>query len=133
MGSSSCMVKWKDYWDCPEEIIICGICSTIFLYWIVGWWVLPLMVVNGLLWRWGGAKGGWKPARWALVPLMVCGSTFLVTHSWWIFLAAPFMEKISPFGYGKESWLFKWLKKDFPVRLINFAWYWITFLIAYVI
>jgi hypothetical protein len=124
-------VKWKDYWDCPEEIIICGILSCIPIYWIIGWWVLPMMAVNGLLWRWGGATGGWIPARWALVPLIVCGATFIALSNWTIFLAAPFMDYLSPFGYGKESWLYKWLKSDFLTRLICWAWYWFIFSIAY--
>jgi hypothetical protein len=124
-------MKLRDYLDCPEEIIICGICSTIFLYWIVGWWVLPMMAVNGLLWRWGGATGGWKPARWAVVPLILCTCTYLSTGRTLIFLAAPFMVKLMPFSYGKSGWLYKWLKNDFLVRLITYAWYWLVFSIAY--
>ena len=123
-------MKWKDYWDCPEEIFVWA-CLQFPIYFIVGWWAIPIMILCGFLGRLGGVEGGVKWARWAVVPLIICTITFVMLHSWWIFLAAPFMEKISPFGYGKNSWLFKWLKKDFPVRLINFAWYWAVFAIAY--
>ena len=123
-------MKWKDYFDNWEEIFI-GAVLQFPIYFIIGWWVLPLMLVCGLLWRLGGVTDGWKPARWACVPLLVCGSTFLVTHSWWIFLSAPFMVKLMPFSYGKSGWLYKWLKNDFLVRLICFSWYWGAFSLTY--
>ena len=123
-------MKWRDYWDCPEEIFI-GAMLQFPLYFIIGWKILFIMPLCGLLWRLGGVEGGVKWARWAVVPLLVCLSAAMAGASWWVLLAAPFMEMISPFGYGKESWLFKWLKKDFPVRIINYAWYWTAFTIAY--
>jgi hypothetical protein len=122
-------MKLKDFFDNPEEIFI-GAALQFPLYFIVGWWVIPIMIVCGFLWRWGGCTGGWKPARWALVPLLVCLSAFLCGTKWPIFLAAPFMVKLMPFSYGKSGWLWKWLKNDFLVRMITFAWYWLIFSLA---
>jgi hypothetical protein len=124
-------MKWKDYWDCPEEIFI-GAVLQFPLYFIVGWWVLPLMLACGLLWRLGGVDGGTKLARRILVPLCVCGATYLKTHQWTIFLCLPFLVWLAP-SYGKASWLFKIVKNDFLVRLITYAWYWLVFSIAYAI
>jgi hypothetical protein len=64
------------------------------------------------------------------VPLVICLSTYLSIHKWQIFLAVPFMVWISPFSYVKAGWLYKWLKNDFLVRIICFAWYWTAFAIA---
>ena len=124
-------MNWKDFWDCPEEIVICGICSSIFLYWIVGWWVLPITAINGFLWRYGGVENGLKMARWLGVPVVLCTATFLTLHHWAIFLAVPFMVYLSPFSYGKDGWLWKLLKNDLPVRLICFVWFWLVFVLAY--
>lgn len=129
MGSSSCMVKWKDYWDCPEEIFI-GAFLQFPLYFIIGWWILLIMPLCGLLWRLGGVEGGSKLARRLGVPFIVCLSTYLCTHSLIIFLAIPFMVWVAP-SYGKDSWLFKLLKNDFLTRLLCFFWYWTSFALAY--
>jgi len=123
-------MKWKDYWDCPEEIFI-GACLQFPLYFIIGWKILLIMPLCGLLWRLGGVEGGVKWARWAVVPLIVCGSASIMAHSPYLLLAAPFMVKLMPFSYGKSGWLYKWLKNDFLVRLICFSWYWTALSIAY--
>ena len=115
-----------------EEIFI-GAVLQFPLYFIIHWWVLPVMAACGLLWRFGGWSKGVKWARWALVPAVVCIATFLFAHSWWIFLAAPFMVKLMPFSYGKSGWLYKWLKNDFLVRIITYSWYWSAFSIAYLL
>lgn len=125
-------MKWRDFWDSPEELFVWGFLQ-MPLYFIVGWKILLIMPITALLGRWGGVTGGVKMARWLGVPLVVCLSAILCGASWWVLLAAPFMEKLSPFGYGKESWLFQLLKKDLPVRLINFGWYWTFFAIAYLL
>lgn len=119
----------KSFFDNWEEIFI-GACLQFPLYFIVGWWVLPIMLVCGLLWRFGGVAGGTKLARRLGVPLIVCSSAFLYTHHWQIFLSLPFLVWIAP-SYGVDSWLFKLLKNDFLVRLICFAWYWSAFATAY--
>jgi hypothetical protein len=123
-------MKWKDYWDCPEEIFI-GAMLQFPLYFIIHWWVLPVMAACGLLWRLGGTEGGWKPTRWALVPLLVCTSAYFMTNKPYVLIAAPFMVKFMPFSYGKSGWLYKWLKDDFLVRIAGYAWYWLMFVIAY--
>lgn len=123
-------MKWKDFWDNPEELVISGIASTIFLYWIVGWPVFAITVVCGVLWRLGGVTGGNKLFRRLGVPFVVCGSAMLYGASWTILLAVPFMVWLAP-SYGKESWLFKIIKNDFLTRIICFGWYWIAFSLAY--
>jgi hypothetical protein len=125
-------MTWKDFGDGPEELVIDGICSTIFLYWLVGWPVFAISVVSGILWRLGGVKGGNKLFRRVGVPLVVCGATFLTFHNWLIFLAGPFMVWLAP-SYGEKSWLYKRLKNDFLVRGICFLWYWTAFSMAFIL
>ena len=121
-------MNWKAFWDCPEELFI-GAFLQFPLYFVIHWWIAPVMVITALLWRWGGVEGGEKLARKIGVPLVVCGSAFLFLHSWWIFLAVPFMIWLCPFSYGKSGWLYKWLKSDLHVRLIGYFWYWSVFFV----
>jgi hypothetical protein len=114
----------------PEEWFI-GVTLQFPLYFIVGWWVIPIMLVCGLLWRLGGMAGSSKLFRRLGVPMVVCGVTFLVTHHWTIFLAIPFMVWLAP-SYGIDSWLYKLIKNDFLTRIICFAWYWSMFSVAYI-
>lgn len=120
----------KSFFDNPEELIISGICSCIFVYWIIGWWIIPVFVICGLLWRLGGWEHGNKLFRRLGVPLVVCGASFMAGVSWIILLAVPFMVWLAP-SYGVDSWLFKLVKNDFLARLICFGWYWTAFAIAY--
>jgi hypothetical protein len=122
-------MNWQDFCDNPEEIWL-GASLQFPLYFIVGWWVIPLSWLCGILWRLGGVTGGSKLFRRIGVPLVVCGSAFLAIHHWWIFLAGPFMVWIAP-SYGKDSWLYKLIKDDFLTRLVCFAWYWTAFGVAY--
>ena len=121
----------KDSFIQWEELFI-GAVLQFPLYFIVGWVVLPIMLVSGLLWRLGGWKHGNKLFRRLGVPFVVCGSAMLYGASWTVFLAMPFMVWLAP-SYGKESWLFKKLKNDFLTRLICFGWYWIAFSLAYML
>jgi hypothetical protein len=123
-------MTWKDFWDCPEEIIIGGICSSIFLYWIIGWPVFAISGLSGLLWRAGGVRGGNKLFRRLGVPLLICGACYAARHQWQIFLAIPFMVWLAP-SYGIDSWLRKRVKDDFLARTICFGWYWSAFGLAY--
>jgi hypothetical protein len=122
-------MKLKNYLDSPEEIFI-GAVLQFPLYFIVGWSVIPLSVICGLLWRLGGVSKGNKLFRRLGVPLLVCFSTFMCSKNQWIFLAVPFMVWLAP-SYGKESWIFKLVKNDFLVRMICICWYWTAFSIAY--
>ena len=122
-------MKWKDYWDCPEEIFI-GAMLQFPLYFIIGWKILIIMPLCGLLWRLGGVEGGTKLARRIGVPLIICTITFVMLLKWTIFLAIPFMVWLAP-SYGVDSWLYKIIKHAFLTRLICFGWYWFTFSIAY--
>ena len=108
------------FWDNPEELIISGLMATVPLYWIVSWWVIPIFIVCGILWRLGGWSKGNKFFRRLGVPLVVCGSSMLFGVSWVIFLAMPFMVWLAP-SYGEKSWLYKALKNDFLTRLICIA------------
>ena len=126
------MVKLKDFFDCPEELIIDGIASSIFFYWLIGWAVLPLICVNGVLWRLGGVKGGNKLWRRLGVPFVVCIISAISLHKPFLMLAIPFMVWLAP-SYGEESWLFKKLNNDFLVRIICFWWYWLAFSLAYML
>jgi hypothetical protein len=120
----------SSFWDNPEELFI-GATLQFPLYFVVHWWVIPIMIACAFLWRLGGWSNGNKLFRRIGVPLVVCGATYLTLHHWTIFLAAPFMIWLSPFSYGEDSWLYKWLKNDFLVRLITYAWFWLVFSIAY--
>ena len=115
----------------PEELFI-GACLQFPLYFIVGWWVLPIMLICGILWRLGGWEHGSKIFRRIGVPLCVCGSSVLVGTNPIVLCAIPFMVWLAP-SYGKESWLYKLIKNDFLTRIICFAWYWTAFAIAYAI
>ena len=119
------------FFSSPEELFI-GACLQFPLYFIVGWWILPIMLVCSVLWRLGGVEGGSKLFRRIGVPIVVCGSSMLFGVSWVILLAMPFMVWFAP-SYGKDSWLYKLIKNDFLTRLICYAWYWAVFSIAYFI
>ena len=123
-------MNWKALLE-PEEWFV-GAFLQAPLYFIVGWWVIPIMVLCGILWRLGGWTFGNKLFRRLAVPFLVCLSTFLVERHWQIFLAMPCMCWVAP-SYGIDSWLFKIVKNDFLTRLICFAWFWTTFSIAYLI
>ena len=124
-------MKIKDFFDNLEEIFI-GAALQFPLYFVVGWWVLPVMAVCGVLWRLGGMAGGNKLFRRLGVPLVVCGLTFFVLNYWWIFAAVPFMVWLAP-SYGEDSWLYKLIKNDFVTRIVTYAWYWTAFSIAFLI
>lgn len=112
-----------------EEIFI-GACLQFPLYFIVGWWVLPIMLVCGILWRLGGWDKGNKLYRRIGVPLVVCSASIVFGASWTVLLSIPFMVWFAP-SYGVDSWLFKLIKNDFLTRLICFSWYWLVFALAY--
>ena len=114
-----------------EELFI-GSLLQFPLYFIIGWWIIPVSILCGILWRLGGWSEGNKLFRRLGVPLVVCGSTFLVIHHWTIFLAIPFMVWLAP-SYGKESWLFRLVKNVFLTRLICYGLYWAAFSLAYAI
>ena len=119
----------KSFFDNPEELMVGGLLQ-FPLYFIVGWWVLPIGLVCGGLWRYGGWEHGNKLFRRLGVPLVVCSATFIVLNHWTIFLAVPFMVWLAP-SYGVDSWLRKLVKNDFIARIITYCWYWTAFSIAY--
>ena len=124
-------MNWKEFFDNKEELFI-GACLQFPLYFIVHWWVILIMIACGLLWRAGGVTGGNHLFRRLGVPIVICGSTFISCHHWQIMIAVPFMILWCPASYGEDSWLYKWLKNDFKVRGILFAWYWAVFFIAFI-
>lgn len=101
------------------------------LIFVIGWWVIPVMGISGILGRLGGTKGSSKLFRRLGVPLVCCGSIYLDTGNLWAFMAVPFMSWLSP-SYGKESFLYKFFKKrlnekesDLLTRTITYGWYWL--------
>jgi hypothetical protein len=122
----------KDSFIQWEELFV-GAALQFPLYFIVGWWIFPIMFVCGILWRLGGWSGGNKFFRRLGVPLTTCLASMAFGVSWVILLAVPFMVWLAP-SYGKESWLYKLMGyNDFMTRIICFAWYWTAFSIAYFI
>lgn len=121
----------KDSFWMWEEIFI-GAVLQFPLYFIVGWIVLPAMIICGVFWRLGGWSGGNKLYRRLGVPLVVCLLSMGAGVGWQILLALPFMTWIAP-SYGIDSWLFKLVKNDFLTRLICWAWYWSVFSVAYAV
>lgn len=116
-----------------EEIFI-GAMLQFPLYFIVGWWIIPIQLTCGVLWAIGGAEGGTKLARRIGIPFVVCFSSFVVLHEWVILLAMPFMVWLCP-SYGGASWLFKLFKHmvkeqrvaDFLTRTTTYVCYWLVF------
>lgn len=129
IGDSSPRMNWKSFFDNWEEIFV-GACLQFSLYFVISWWIIPIMLLCGFMWRLGGWEYGNKWFRWLGVPLIICSATFLVERSWWIFGAIPFIVFLAP-AYGVDSWLYKWLKNDFLVRLICYLWYWSAFALFY--
>lgn len=121
----------RSFFENAEELFI-GAFLQFPLYFVIGWWIVPLMGICALLWRHGGWDHGNKLFRRIGVPLVVCGATLLHTHNVAILLAVPFMCLLAP-SYGESSWLFKKLKNDFLVRMITYFWYWTAFSIFYFI
>lgn len=134
---SNCVMTLKSFLDNPQEMFI-GAALQFPLVFIVGWWIIPIMLVCGILWRLGGMTGSNKAFRRVGVPLTVCGAASLFGINWPIFLAVPFMIWLAPASYGESSWLFKLFKRitnsqkkaDFYTRSILYSWYWATFSIA---
>ena len=125
-------MNWKSFFDNKEEFFI-GAFLQFPLFFIVRWWIVPIMVITAILWRLGGWEHGDKLWRRIGVPLVVCGSSMFFGVSWTILLAVPFMVWLAP-SYGKESWLYKLLRyNDFVTRLVCFLWYWTAFSIAFLI
>jgi hypothetical protein len=123
-------MNWKALLE-PEEYFI-GAMLQFPLYFIVGWPVIAIMALCGVLWRLGGAEGGSKLFRRLGVPFAVRGVSMFYGVGWTILLAVPFMVWLAP-SYGKESWLYKLIKNDFLTRIITYVWYWGAFCIAYFI
>lgn len=120
-----------------EEIFIGAFIQTPF-YFTIGWWVLLLMPISGLLWALGGAKDSNKLYRRLGVPLATCVAVIAYNWHFWAILAGllPAFCAVS-LGYGESSWLFRklepWFKEiviDYPVRMITYALYWLSFGLA---
>jgi hypothetical protein len=116
-----------------EEVFI-GAMLQFPLYFIVGWWILPIQLICGILWGLGGSENSSKLFRRLGVPLIVCMATYLTFHRLSIFIAMPFMIWLSP-SYGADGWLFNLIleltldhkKADFLCRGITYILYWLSF------
>lgn len=129
----------KSLFDNPEEIFI-GAMLQFPLIFIVGWWVIPIQLVCGLLWRYGGAEGGSKLARRIGVPFVVLLSSALVLNNYMLFIALPFMIWAAP-SYGASGKLFNFFlkltsngkKADILTRGLLYVWYWAVYAIVLII
>ena len=116
-----------------EEIFI-GAMLQFPLYFIVGWWILPIQAICGVLWALGGAENSNKLFRRLGVPLTVCLATALTLHKLSILIAVPFMIWLMP-SYGADGWLFNTCLKitgnqkmaDFLCRGFTYILYWLSF------
>lgn len=129
-------MTFREFFDTPEEIFI-GACLQFPLVFVVGWWVIPIMIASGLLWRLGGVAGGNKLARRIGVPLLVCGASAIAISEWGALLAIPFMIWLAP-SYGKTTFLFRFFtryfgkeKADFLTRGVTYLWYWLVYAVAF--
>jgi len=121
-----------------EEIFI-GAMLQFPLYFIVGWWVLPIQAICGILWALGGAENSSKFFRRLGIPLTVCIATALTLHKLSILIAVPFMIWLCP-SYGESGWLFKLCLQltsnhkmaDFLCRGFTYIFYWISFTLVLV-
>ena len=69
----------------------------------IGWWSVPLVVVCGFLWAFGGAAGTSKSWRRWGVPLAVCVAIALTRWSWIPLVSiVPFFAVLT-IGYGIPS------------------------------
>lgn len=130
--------KIKDFFDNPEEIFIWSMLQ-FPLYFILGWYVIPVQLLCGILGRLGGWKYGNKAFRRLGVPLTVCLATALTLHKLSILIAVPFMIWLCP-SYGASGWLFKTCLKltsnhkmaDLLCRGITYIIYWTSFTLVLV-
>ena len=131
-----------------EEIFV-GTCIQFPFYYLVGWWVLVLMPVSGILWALGGAANSNKLFRRLGVPVATSLAVALTNPGWWwIAVFVPVGWLVKSIGYGipdgedDGSVLGKFWKKilknqrltDFAVRLTTYIIYWIAFgVVAYLL
>lgn len=130
-------MKLDKFFDGNYEELFIGAMLQFPLYFILGWWVLPVMVICGIFWRIGGMEGGSKLFRRILIPALVCGSAALGVNDLGVLLAIPFMVWFAP-SYGGSSTLFKFFmqvsnnrkKADLLTRCTTYFFYWASFMAA---
>ena len=126
-----------------EELFV-GACIQYPFYFLIGWWVLPLMVVSAILWALGGAEKSNKLFRRLGVPVASSISVLLVLQWWFIpIFILPGWGSIT-LGYGmpdatdEGSFLgrlyLKFLKNyklaQFATRITIYILYWASFILT---
>lgn len=73
-------------------------------YFLIGWWVIPLMVLSGVLWAVGGSRDSVKAIRRLGVPLASVVAVIASNPHLWPCLAfIPIGFVILSIGYGIPS------------------------------
>lgn len=129
----------KNFFDNPQEIFI-GACLQFPFIFIIGWWVLPMMLICGIFWRIGGMTGGNKLFRRIGVPLVGMASAF--ANGFWIsgvIGAVLSSASIWTISYGEDSVFYKFFfnmshnlkKADFQVRTLLYVCYFLSWMTAF--
>ena len=122
-----------------EEMFV-GVMIQWPFYFAIGWWVLLLMPISGLLWALGGAEKSNKLWRRLGVPLATSIAIIAYNVKLWpagvAFLPA---FGVLSMGYGESSWLYKlyskWFKEDvidYPIRITTYILYWFFYAIGFI-
>jgi hypothetical protein len=129
------MIKFL-WWELNvEEIFVGSMIQYPFIF-IVGWWVIPLMAVSGLLWSIGGSKEGEKIIRRVGVALATALALVIYNHAYWPCLISGCGAAGAVWmGYGVNSVLYKAYSailytdktRTFATRLTTYFLYWLAF------
>jgi hypothetical protein len=128
----------------PEEIAVGAFIQFPF-YFVIGWWVLLLMPISGLLWALGGAEKSNKLFRRLGVPVATNVAVIASNVNWWpMALAILPMWGVVSLGYGmpdatdEGSWLgrkylsllknYRWA--NLATRVTTYVLYWVAFLLT---
>lgn len=127
----------------PEEIFVWA-CIQFPFYFIVGWYVLPLMVISGIFGALGGAKYSKKGYRTLGVPFATSVAVVAVNPSPWHLLAfIPAGWGVCTLGYGMPDKtdrgsvlgrfyikLLQYKPAVMATRLTTYILYWVSFLLV---
>jgi hypothetical protein len=126
-----------------EEIFV-GACIQFPFYFLIGWWVLPLMLVSGILWALGGAEKSNKLFRRLGVAVATSVAVVLTNLHWWpVLLFIPAGWGVITLGYGMPSnddegsvlgrfylALLPYKLANMATRLTTYVLYWVAFILT---